>query len=147
MTIESPLLPSPSSSLKPGVIPKFLHKKNKLLTEILSVEEWGISRIRTNYPRLAHHLWLWKSQIWITPGAARGSWHLTFYSSEGAEYINYGKYFSSGDIPYTIILSPFRAWNQRVSHTPGCAGGYSYSATRGSEKYQLLLVEKNVYKD
>ena len=28
-----------------------------------------------------------------------------------------------------------------------CAGGYSYSATRGSEKYQLLLVEKNVYKD
>jgi hypothetical protein len=36
---ESPLLPSPLSSLKPGVIPKFFHKKINGTTEILSVEE------------------------------------------------------------------------------------------------------------
>jgi hypothetical protein len=36
---ESPLLPSPLSSHKPGVIPNSSTKKNKLFTETLSVEE------------------------------------------------------------------------------------------------------------
>ena len=45
--------------------------------------------------------WLWKSQIWITPGAARGDGSSPFCSSEGAEYISYGKYFSSGVMPYS----------------------------------------------
>jgi hypothetical protein len=36
---ESPLLPSPLSSLNPDVIPKFFHKKINYLTETPSVEE------------------------------------------------------------------------------------------------------------
>jgi hypothetical protein len=39
MTIESPLLPSPLSSLKFGVIPNSSTKKINFLTKSLSVEE------------------------------------------------------------------------------------------------------------
>jgi uracil DNA glycosylase len=39
MIIESPLLPSPLSSLKIGVIPKFSTKKINYLTETLSMEK------------------------------------------------------------------------------------------------------------
>ena len=39
MTIESPLLSSPLSSLKIGVIPNFYTKKVNYLTETLSVEK------------------------------------------------------------------------------------------------------------
>ena len=34
----------------------------------------------------------------LTPGAIRGRLPLTFYNSEGAEYISFWKNFSSGDI-------------------------------------------------
>jgi len=39
MNIESPLLPSPLSSLKPGVFPKSSTQKNKLFNQNPSVEE------------------------------------------------------------------------------------------------------------